>query len=306
MMRAVWSFWSKPYRIQRNNVWLSDRHHLFSWVLSVETARQHYPDTTLVTDDSGAKLLVDQLGLPFTHVSTQLNDLSNHAPGWWALGKLFAYRLQKDAFVHIDNDVFLWKRLPEHLEKATVFTQNPEYFPAQNWAYKPKEFELEIKKHNGGWLPREWEWYRAAVTEQRGECCGILGGLRVDFIQFYADLAIRLIEDPSNHTASARLSDNAANMLLPEQYLLAACIEFHKGCEWSPYKDVNMRYLFASAEDAWIPEKSASVGFTHLISDTKINRAVMDRLEKRIKKDYPRYYERCVELTPNYQTELCA
>ena len=46
-----------------------------------------------------------------------------------ALGKLIAYSIQDGPFVHIDNDVFLWKPLPQELLQAPVFAQCPEYFP---------------------------------------------------------------------------------------------------------------------------------------------------------------------------------
>jgi hypothetical protein len=103
-MRAVWSFWSKPFKTHHKQVWLTEQHHLFAWILSLETARRHYPDTALFTDDEGAYLLVDQLGLDFAHVSTELNALSKSDPQWWVLGKLWTYRSQIEPFVHIDND----------------------------------------------------------------------------------------------------------------------------------------------------------------------------------------------------------
>ena len=51
-------------------------------------ARRHYPTTCLVTDDEGARLLIDGLRLPFARVSTALNALRDEDPEWWALGKI--------------------------------------------------------------------------------------------------------------------------------------------------------------------------------------------------------------------------
>jgi Family of unknown function (DUF6734) len=64
-MKAVWSFWSKPFEAHRRFSWTSERYHLFAWVLSVETARRHYLDTWLITDDAGARLLVDRIPARF-------------------------------------------------------------------------------------------------------------------------------------------------------------------------------------------------------------------------------------------------
>src|SRR5262249_2182460 len=193
-MKAVWSFWTKPFEAHHHSVWPSAKHHLLAWALSVETARQHYPDTWLITDDAGARMLVDGIGLQFTRVSTELNALAQHNPDWWAIGKVYAYRMQTEPFVHIDSDVFLWKRLPERLERADVFAQNPEPLSASTH-YRPERLEQALDHTPGGWLPDEWRWYRR-VSNSRGENCGIFGGNRVDFINRYASAALRLIDNP--------------------------------------------------------------------------------------------------------------
>jgi hypothetical protein len=117
-MRAVWSFWSKPSQVRGNIGWYSDLHHLLAWGLSLRTARRHYPETVLITDRPGKELLVDQLGLPFVYVSTELDRLTDVDPGWWALGKLVAYSIQDQPFIHIDSDAFLWKALPRWLTES--------------------------------------------------------------------------------------------------------------------------------------------------------------------------------------------
>ena len=119
-MRSVWSFWTKPFSVERRTSWASELHHWIAWGLSVETARRHYPHTCLVTDDEGARILIDELQLPFTSVTVCLNRLRDADPEWWALGKLEAYRRQREPFVHVDTDVFLWNALPAHVAAAPV------------------------------------------------------------------------------------------------------------------------------------------------------------------------------------------
>jgi hypothetical protein len=105
-------------------------HHLLSWVLSVCEAVRHYPDTCLVTDTEGARLLVDSLGLPFRHVDLRLDALHPACDDeWWVLGKLTAYAAQTAPFIHLDNDVVLWNALPSAVTAAPVFAQNPENVP---------------------------------------------------------------------------------------------------------------------------------------------------------------------------------
>ena len=127
-MRGVWSFWSRPHFLSSRTAWASEFHHLLSWVLSVDKACEHYSPSALYTDSAGAGLLVDRIGLCFDELHVVFDRLEAYDPGWWAAGKLCAYREQTEPFVHIDNDVFLWKPLPEVVTSAPVFAQNPEPF----------------------------------------------------------------------------------------------------------------------------------------------------------------------------------
>jgi len=292
-MRAVWSFWTKPYEAHHRSAWLSDRHHLLAWVVSMKSGAAHYRPTCLVTDDAGARLLVDGLGLEFDVVSTALNALSDYDPGWWALGKIYTYRLQTEPFVHIDSDVFLWQRLPAQLERAALFAQNPERFTPGASYYRPELFELVLA---GGWLPDEWRWYRAAGQGQSAICCGIVGGHRMDFLHHYAAQALRLIDHPANRPHWSRLSDKIGHNVLFEQYLLAACLQYHRDRPGSPFRDLDINYLFESSDSAYDPNNAARLGYSHLIAGAKRNTRLAQRLEQRVMRDYPKLYERCLRI----------
>jgi hypothetical protein len=196
-MRAVWSFWSSPYRAHYHRLWHSEKHHLLSWALSVAVASKHYPDTWLVTDSRGARVLVDRLGLPFRHVDLSLDrlNLTDNDNEWWVLGKLTAYAVQTAPFFHLDNDVFLWRPLPAAVTAAPIFAQNPETFRFEDQSlYRLDAFVQGIERF-GGWLPEEWHWY----VKQRGNgalCCGIFGGQELAFIRLRGS-------GDSDHPASA-------------------------------------------------------------------------------------------------------
>jgi hypothetical protein len=293
--RAVWSFWSLPFAARHHQVWASEKHHLLAWILSVATARQHYPETALVTDDAGAVMLVDRLGLAFDHVSTELNALKNHDPDWWVLGKLAAYRAQTEPFIHLDNDVFLWKRLPEAINTAPVLAQNSEHFPFEGSWYRPGDFDLAVRATHG-WLPPEWNWY---VARRSGEafCCGIFGGVDVGFINHYANVAMRIIEHPTNQMAWQLMGFKIGDNILFEQYLLAACAAYHAQHETSPFYGVHVRCLFDSTGDAFTPDRAREAGYTHLIGGAKRNDELMARLEARVAREHAQHYERCLAWT---------
>lgn len=288
---AVWSFWSAPYLASREASWAHDWFHWLAWGLSVHVARQHYPHTRLVTDSAGAWLLVDQLGLEFSEVSTALDGLSEADPGWWALGKLEAYRMQDRPFVHIDTDVFLWKPLPPALEAAPVFAQNPEPIVPGLTCYMPGAIEALLEP--SGWLPDEWRWYRQSPGPWRAECCGIFGGSDVAFIQNYARLALRMLMDPRNAPLLRPMTDKPSHMILAEQYLLTACIEYSRSQSRGALPEIEIGYLFPDIATAYRPEAAAAAGYTHLAAGAKRDGRACRQIEARVREWLPDYHERC-------------
>jgi hypothetical protein len=295
-LRAVWSFWAEPFRQDQGSTWLSDYHACLSWVLSVETARRHYPDTSLVTDDAGAELLIDRLGLRFGRVSLELNRLRDCDPDWWALGKLHAYRLQDAPFVHLDSDVYLWKRLPAELEVAPVFAQSPEWFDPDDPReyYEVRAVERTFPTDGPGWLPKEWRWYTVGPGLRSASCCGILGGARTDLIAEYADLGIRVAEAGRNKPGWETWENKGNCNVLIEQMLLDAVVAYRRE---HPRRDddtmLSVRHLFRAASGPYDPDLAAASGYTHLIGGAKSHPGVMADLEARVLAESPGLARRC-------------
>jgi hypothetical protein len=290
--RAVWSYWPKPYTAYQHRNWLDDRSHLLSWVLSVRTAQTHFRHLSLVTDDEGAELLVNRLRLPFTDVSTCLNSLRRDQAGWWVLGKLYAYREQQRPFLHIDNDVFLWRPFSRELLRTDIVAQNPERAPVTDATfYKPKWFTDLVTAHDG-WLPPEWHSYVTNRGDQ-AVCAGVLGGQRVDALREYAERAIVAVQSERNRSAWHAIGPTAqlAHSVLIEQYYLAAYCD-SRAVAGDP---VEIGYLFASQEAAASPVASEQLGYTHLMAG-KHHEGLMSRLDDHVRHAYPRDYRRCVSL----------
>ena len=301
-MKAVWSFWSKPFDHAAGSLWGSFEGFLHSWVLSFQLAQAHYPLTELHTDSAGARLLVDRLQLPFDDVHITLDALSDHDPDWWALGKLYAYREQTEPFVHIDQDVYLWKRLPDALVEADVFAQSPEQFePGDPTSWYPiLAVEDCFDRATTGTVPDEWHWYRKQSSLLEAACCGILGGTHLDFINNYAQRAIDFVESPANQSAWALFGDRARCNVLVEQYLLKACVEWHRCC--GDRGKFQMDYLFPSHGAPFDEAEAKRVGFTHLIAGAKQNGEVLKLLSNRVRHDYPNQYERIARIVADGDT----
>lgn len=295
-MRAVWSFWSKPFQVFMGRIWREPRHHLLAWGLSLKLARPHFAETQLVTDTPGKRLLIDQLGLQFDSVSTDLDQLRDADHGWWALGKLVAYSIQDRPFVHLDTDVFLWKALPASLTSAPVFAQCPEQHSLETAWCGPRDMERMFARHNLP-LPPEWVWAASrGGTSFRAENCGILGGNRVDFIRYYANFALRMVQNPAHRAMWAELHEKSGFTPLIEQFLLSICLDYHRTHPESPYRGIAIRYLFPSFGEAYNPQAAARAGFTHLLGDAKTHPAVMARLERRVAALDPAFLRHCNRL----------
>ena len=273
----------------RHTGWLTPEHHALAWVLSFETARRHYPDTMLVTDDAGAALLLDRLGLDFGSVDLSLNALAGHDPNWWAIGKLYAYALQDRPFIHIDNDVFLWERLPATLEQARVIAQHPEYTEYGASFYRPESIEHDLRQH-GGWMPEAFDQYMPLGGVLKAENCGILGGTDVAFIRNYAEMAVRFIEHPCNQSIWARRPRRDQDFVVFEQLMLSACIAYYQKQPRSPFAGISISYLFASYEEAL--GCGDERGFTHLASDAKRHPELIVHMEQAVADLYPEQYRR--------------
>jgi hypothetical protein len=296
-MRAVWSFWSKPFYAGHGWRWHEPVHHLLAWSLSLRLASSHYPQTTLITDTPGKELLAHRLGLKFTHVSTELDRLENADPALWALGKLVAYSLQDEPFVHLDADVFLWRRLPDRLTSAPVFAQSPEDFHSVDQADGPRPIEDAFRRA-GLSLPAEWEWARSLGGRRFREAnCGILGGTNADFLRHYARLALDLALNPAHSSAWATIPDASGLNTVIEQFFLLACLSYHRFNPASPHRGVYVRYLFPSAADAYSRDQAARAGYTHLLGPAKQNEYVTTRLEQRVRTDDAEFYQRCVAVS---------
>jgi hypothetical protein len=300
-MRAVWSFWSRPHRLYYHRYWRSEGAHLLCWALSVAEAARHFEETCLVTDDAGAALLAERLGLPFTSVSTRLESLNGDVadPQWWVLGKLMAYAAQDAPFIHLDADVILWKPIPARLREAPVFAQNPEHFDFGDQSlYRPDNF-IAAMEALGGWLPVAWRRY-AERRRNAALCCGILGGADTDFIGRFARQAIDIIRDPRNLPVWERIG--VRDNILVEQYFLAACLEAEAEANatttqehGAPRRGVRADYLFESSAEAFDPLQAERAGYTHLIGDAKADQAIAERLDARVKASHPALYARCMD-----------
>lgn len=191
-MKIVHSYWSKPFVCRSRQSgegdtggWCDKTFFYMSWALSCLSFKSLYGEIELYTDHFGKELLIDKLGLPYTRVSLALEDLQAYPPELWALGKIYTYRLQKEPFIHADNDVFIWRKFPERLEKARLLAQHKEV----NYPLNVKVISDVLQQAD--YLPPEIQTGDNRTDEANA---GIIGGCDVDFFQHYASGALAFVD----------------------------------------------------------------------------------------------------------------
>ena len=131
-MKIVQTLWTKPMFQKSGDLynrlqggWPTLKYALCAMVYSCLSIKKYYSNIELVTDSNGYKLLIENFGLPYSNINVSLNDF-NADPNLWALAKVYSYGLQKEPFIHVDNDIFIWAKFPDRIENASLCSQNIE------------------------------------------------------------------------------------------------------------------------------------------------------------------------------------
>ena len=282
-MRIYHSFWERGYKGINQNIY--DLHKL-----SVLSALQSYGNITLITTQEGKKFLGD---LPYTSIEIFENehfpnisingDLSPYN-NVWSLSKLIAYKQiakKGTPFLHIDYDVFLFKRLPNNLEQGEIICQHIENTKILNHIYFIPIFE-ELCKNK--------LFYDPCLNFSLN--CGIFGGSNYNFIDFYVDTAIQLLIDGQNQEYWMN-SSNIINQIFTEkkwewqwqagileQLWLSQCLRFKK-IKPSLLFDIT-EYESLEHFSQLTSEVSKTLGYTHLIAYSKDNPKIMEAVRRKI------------------------
>lgn len=178
----IQSYWTKPLFTSKDTSchridggWGNPFVALCAYAYSALSISKYYPNTVLYTDDYGIKLFGDILSLPYAEIFTALNNIDIH-PNLWALGKVYTYSLQTEPFIHIDNDIFLWDRLPKRVENALLCCQNKEIITS--------DYSKAL-----GMMQKDFQTIPSIFCNNKFPYsinAGILGGRNIDFLNKYS------------------------------------------------------------------------------------------------------------------------
>lgn len=298
-MRIIQSFWTKPFLDRKgtgegnrwNGGWPHRKLNYFSWALSCLSLRTYYEEVELVTDDKGKEILIDKMQLPYTKTTTTLNVLGDRDGGLWALGKVYAYGLQKTPFLHVDNDIFIGKPFSRRIARAGLAAQNVQLrTPHYSAAFREVTGSFE---HIPGYL--------AALSGHEIVPCsnaGILGGRDIGFFQTYMREVLAFLDkNAGNVDSSLRKMDAGYFNVIYEQVLFYALAG-------SMGKDIT--YLFDRAYDippqiGFFHAAKKNGLFVHCFGSYKKFPVVYLFMEEMLKQRFPKYYDRIENLIATFE-----
>jgi len=286
-MKIVQSFWSCSHTdlFRFTAGWAGAEYNLMSWALSCLLLKEYYPNVTLYCDKVSANILIDKLKLPYSNVVCRLDNLNRYHPQLWALPKLYTYAQQDCPFLHIDGDVFIWKKFNEDLLAGKLIAQNEE---AATGYYESMLANLESELT---YFPTEIEFERNGKQPIHAFNAGIIGGTDTSFFKSYAKKAFQFVDN--NEKNFSRIQVSNFNIFF-EQYLFY-CL--------AKQKEIKVNVLF---KEIISDNKYRDLGsfievphnkkYLHLIGDYKRNKGVCEQLAFRLRQDYPEYYYSIIAL----------
>jgi hypothetical protein len=264
-----------------------------SWALSSLQMKKYHDNLALYTDSVSARILIDELKLPYDDVFCDLDGLDKTHAGLWALPKIYAYSKQEEPFLHVDGDIFIWKPFSEKVLSGELIAQNVEvatdYYEnimtslEENLVFFPDEILCERKQNDKIYA------YNA----------GILGGSDICFFKEYTAKANEFIH--RNIARFDRIKVSDFNVFY-EQYLFYCMAlqqrkpvsvllpEIRGGNEYLGFGD--------------FPEVPHNRHFLHLLGSFKTNKQVCEQMANRLRLDYPEHYYRIIALFKRRQIPL--
>jgi hypothetical protein len=258
--RAVYSLWTSP--IEGEHVGFNTEEALFDcFKLSLYYTKQWFKEVHLVTDIKG-KALIKKHGLKFDKIDIGLEEsLKGIDKIHWALGKIYACKIQDKPFIHIDNDVIWFKKPPLKILTAEAAFQNTECKSLINW------YSLLLNDAQDNYKNKP-EWFNC--KDFKAYNCGIIAFNKLDFLSEWWEEALKYI---------SYLRDDC--FVEYGQEITSLIFEQFAVYHLCKYYNYDVRVL--SLKTHITEEVAIELGYTHLISGSKRDHKVELKVKNRLK-----------------------
>ena len=254
-MKIYHSFWEGGWNKLDKNLYNMHR-------LGVLTALRNYGNITLITTKKGKDFLGD---LPYTNIELFEEQIPYEYKEVWSISKLFAYKQickKNEPFLHIDYDVFLFKKLPDwYLNSDVVFQSIEKENQITEFYNLDAFFRFCENKYLGN---------KDIIHAYK---MGLFGGNNINAIKFYVDEAFKLLFDEVNKSywLNNKLTiAHCSRAVIIEQWYLVCCLD---------KLNIKGKALFK----AWpTDEEAVEYGYCH-VWGSKHDKVIHEKIDKKIK-----------------------
>jgi len=222
----------------------------------------------LHTDTTGKEILIDKLQLPYDEYHLSLEGKEFNQSYFQTAVKVHVCEIQKEAFVFVDGDLFLWEAIPEQILNSDLICQNIEIDSFDMWFFVQRLKEAKIEIEPG----------------HKTIHSGILGFKDCRHMKAYAETLYQF------------LNDNIEKFKDP--YFFAACSEPYFAYRYA----IENNLTFGSLLPYPVYKGYTNLGnfnnwpFSHMMGRGKRNLHNCKDLSAYMKEHYPDYYKRILRL----------
>lgn len=264
MKKVIYSQWSKPAKDEC--VGFNSKEAFADCAeLSILHSKKWFEKVELVTDEKGYKFLIEDLQLPFTDVTVKLDNINHMDKVHWALGKIEACTMQTEPFMHQDFDVIWFKQPPKKLLKSKLAFQNIEEDAGIHQFYTPLLHEAS-KLYELPFCDNIVNWKKIKAVN-----CGFMIFNTNELFSQWKKMVYEYINQWDKHHQYGVMMD--CSSIIFEQVFLYWLAKHH---------GIKINFL---GKEGWVkPEVAKKYGYTHLISGSKREKYIEEKVANKLAK----------------------
>lgn len=250
----------------------------YSLLLSYITLKKLYGNVTMYCNQYAYDKILKHIPYDNIIINDLLNITTSNYYNDWALLKFEVYKLQKEPFIHVDGDVFIFRDLlsefingeydavVQSVETSPIYSKF--YYANLDKLVTYNFIDLEISTKTA-------DKYDGNII---GYNCGVVGFKNMDFLKYYTKKAQEMNMLINNKTIDSVIH---APMIYEQFVLHELLIKNNMKChEVLPSEDVLGKGYNAAGNIH---------GYTHLLSGNKYVQHFVMLIREKILKDYPEY-----------------
>jgi len=276
-MKALYTFWSKPLKENISRC-KSEKNFVLMFVYSMLWSSKWFDKVEMNTDNYGYNIFkyFESDKIRIKNTLNEFNDLDAYL--FWAYPKLYSLTLQDEPFIHIDGDIFIFRKLKNELFEADFGFQNRETtyyertynrlinFYDKNYNDKPKEWNNNLNSAINCGLMYFKDHNLAKIFHEN---------IKKHFIDIDKDFLFRLKKELQEIINTTYIT----YPLLFEQYYL--------NCFINNFKHLKTNYLLSDEEIKKEEQGQSTIeGYVHLIED-KNNPYYINNISERFVLEFP-------------------